>query len=320
MDSDQQRRCISQKLSRDSHNAERSMFNHDASSFLASASRLPGTFDSLPPSLRPIVEFVDSCSLGPSSDTTAKFSLPEDDFEYLKELMESAGWKFRFSYYPSEQLLMVRMPTLVHETIAHRILEKVLKLKFAAESVATANRGVTDFLENLHSFGAGDLYYRLRDQVVTREPDLRLDLLGGTRTHPTLVVETAYSAKQEQEKEKLKEYIDCTNGEILTALGFDIDYPSAQGIRVTVLRAQFNDLGIYTAASEETREIRSSTGSVCSISDALSLSLHDLGLPLPQAHELLQEPRLRISANELCQWVDKAVEYKKAGLQKLLHE
>ncbi|KIW63511.1 hypothetical protein PV04_08509 [Phialophora macrospora] len=113
-------------------------------------------------------------------------------------------------------------------------------------------------------------------------------------------------------KEKLKEYIDCTNGDILTALSFDIDYLSALGIRVTVLRAQLNDHGIYTGTSEETREIRTSKGSVSSITEALSLSLHDLGLP--KTDELLQEPRLLISANEICCWVDEAAEYEKTGV------
>jgi hypothetical protein len=71
------------------------MFNHDAFSSLASASCLPGAFDSVPPSLRPILDFVESFSLGPSSSTTATFSLPEEDFKHLEKLVESAGWKFR---------------------------------------------------------------------------------------------------------------------------------------------------------------------------------------------------------------------------------
>jgi hypothetical protein len=145
------------------------------------------------------------------------------------------------------------MPTLVHEAIVHRFSKKVFELESAAKRVATTDGRITIFLENLLPFGSGTINYRLRGQLVSREPDLRLDLLGGTRTKPTLVVETAYSQNQQQMKEKLKEYIDCTNGEILTALGFDIDHPSAQGIRVTVLRAQLNDHGIYTGVSEKTQ-------------------------------------------------------------------
>ncbi len=64
------------------------------------------------------------------------------------------------------------------------------------------------------------------------------------------------------------------------------------------------------------QEIRTSEGSVCSTSEALSLSLHDLGFPFPKADELLQEHRLLVSANELCHWVDEAVEYRKAGVAK----
>lgn len=71
------------------------MFNRDEFSDLASASCLPGALDSLPLSLRPVVEFIESSSLGTSSDTAAKFSLSEQDFEYLKKLVESAGRKFR---------------------------------------------------------------------------------------------------------------------------------------------------------------------------------------------------------------------------------
>lgn len=145
------------------------------------------------------------------------------------------------------------MPTLVHEIIAHRFSEKVLELKFAAKRVASTDERTTAFFENLRAIGSGTIKYRLGDKLVSREPDLRLDLLGGSRTEPTLVVETAYSQNPAQTKEKLQDYIDCTNGAILTALGFEIDYPSAQGIRVTVLRAQFNDHGIYTGASEETQ-------------------------------------------------------------------
>lgn len=152
-----------------------------------------------------------------------------------------------------EQLLLVRMPTLVHEAVVDRFLKKVFELEFAAKRVSKTDERITIFFETLLPFGSAKIKYWLRGKLISRQPDLRLDLLSGTRTKSTLVVETAYSQNQQQMKEKLKEYIDCTNGEILTALGFDIDYPSGQGIRVTALRAQFNDHGIYTGASEETR-------------------------------------------------------------------
>lgn len=225
------------------------------------------------------------------------------------------------------------MPTLVHEAVAQRFLEHVSGLKLAVKGLANTDGLITTFFDNLLAFGSGTVKYRLRGQLVRRDPDLRLDLVGGVRTQPTLVVESAYSQTAQEMKAKLKEYIDGTNGAIVTALGFDMDYPSAQGIRVTVLRAQFNAHDMYAGASEEVQvyfsvspplfavfvlltldqEIRTSEGSMCSTSAALNLSLRDLGFPGPHPDASLQLPLLVVSAKELCGWVDQAVKYAEAG-------
>ncbi|EXJ86316.1 hypothetical protein A1O3_03267 [Capronia epimyces CBS 606.96] len=195
-------------------------------------------------------------------------------------------------------------------------MEKVHKLKFgfAAKRVVEQDEGITTFFENLRPFRLVTIKYPYHGKLVRRKPDLRLDLFNRSQLQPALVVETSYAQPEEDMKAKLKEYIDCTNGEILTAVGCNLDYPAAQGIRVTVLRAQFNDGGIYTGASEETLEIRTAEGSVGPVSEALNLSLYDLGLPFPKTNtDLLQEPRLLVSTNELCHWVDRAVEREEAA-------
>jgi hypothetical protein len=224
--------------------------------------------------------------------------------------------RLRYSYNPNAQLLVLQMPTALHDTFAVK-LAALMETKLDALREAD---NIDDFvrmrLSSIERSGSHDIRLsrgksRHSSEVgPTRQPDFSFRYIGEQR--PPFVFEVAYSQPGDELPGIAEQYLCHTGGLIRTFLGVDVEYrePSQRAdtslppiwakyslFRFNTHKAP-NGKVIGSADTNGTVEFRGSNGQATDPASMLSIKLSDL-VPRTRKNEGLARHSINVSHQEL---------------------
>lgn len=144
----------------------------------------------------------------------------------------------RSDYFPSANLFVLRMPSLLHETICSSIVEEILRqLRSRASEVCPP----AEFIRRIKHCGSASIKFN-DPEFGSHDPDASFKHLDAQ--YPGVVIEVSYSQKRSDLARLADDYILGSNGSIRLVIGIDIDYNDKRAsLSMWQPRFQVNDAG-----------------------------------------------------------------------------
>ncbi|KAK3943624.1 hypothetical protein QBC46DRAFT_27069 [Diplogelasinospora grovesii] len=218
---------------------------------------------------------------GAAPASLTKFCLPLQQYdELVKRLQDDQSLgryvedKVRFDYEPEPGLLIVRMPSPVHEFFTASVEDEMYnQLTRVGEFAAKIAKGRSSriFLKEGISGESSEVLHTVR-----REPDGQFQ--HHWPAYPGVVLEVSYSQDRKDLRKLASDYILGSNGDIKAVIGLDVNYNGKQST-VSLWRPNY-----FEEDGEEILEVRqeivnkpfrASDGSPVNHTECLTLSLSD---------------------------------------------
>ncbi|KAG8411232.1 hypothetical protein J3459_016284 [Metarhizium acridum] len=185
----------------------------------------------------------------------------------------------RFDYDPNHGLLILRIPSPVHDFFANILADDV---QDRLNDIAKEGGEAGAFASRIKSGGSSTILLLEGDSEffknIRREPDAQFR--HPRAYYPGVVVEVSYSQEGKSLRKLAQDYILYSNGDIKAVIGVNINYKGKQ-CTVSVWRPEYtrsedgniDELGFTAVLSQET--FRSFDGSLCNAEKCLTLNLSD---------------------------------------------
>lgn len=159
------------------------------------------------------------------------FKLSHDDYDIFEETLKNqpALWeyvsKLRYDYNAERSVLILRMPTFIHENAVSIVNHKIMA---QLNSYGQQYPALQPHIEKL-CIDSADVSLKLEenDTRSKTQPDIGFRQLQSGA--PSLVIEVAYSQTSKSLEQVAENHILGSRGAIRTVIGIDIDYP--RGLR-----------------------------------------------------------------------------------------
>jgi hypothetical protein len=152
-----------------------------------------------------------------SSNPWLRFKLSPTEYKHWQKRHQFVEYKFRYDYFPSASLFVLRMPTSLHEVLARKIDDEIGK---QLRRIASRPGPTAKFAENILSLGSTTLIFD--DDFGKHDPDASFGLLGAQ--YPGVIIEVSYSQKRKDLPRLADDYILGSVGRIRAVVGVDVKY------------------------------------------------------------------------------------------------
>jgi hypothetical protein len=164
-----------------------------------------------------------------------------------KDLFDLLTLKYGYDYFPSIKQFVLRMPSVLHESVSSEVIAEILH---QLKSIASYEDASAKFAQNIMPSGSGEV--KFPDPVYGKhDPDASFRYRG-TR-YPGVVIEISYSKKRRDLSRLADDYILGSDGNIRVVIGLDVEYKCKMAT-LSVWRPRFsiNEDGDEELEAEQT--------------------------------------------------------------------
>lgn len=212
----------------------------------------------------------------------------------------------RYDYFADLRLLVVRMPTLVHDDFLRNVANA---LWFQVTSIRQGDGEAAVFARNIRDSGSTSIRYK---EGPGHDPDASYRFKGVKR--PTVIIEVANSQKKKDLTHLANDYIIDSGGDVQVVVGLDIEYGrnKTRAASLSVWRPRVYELADGRELRAEQTVVdqlfREDNGNSTSY-PGITLRLSDFA-PDRFSKDLSSEDdvEINISCRQLCEFLDEAEE------------
>lgn len=134
----------------------------------------------------------------------------------------------RYDYFPSTQRLVLRMLTIVHETIIFSVVEE---LYLQLRSIARSQNRSAVFAREVEPGGSATIDFA-DSEYGRHDPDAQFR--HSRAQYPGVVIEVSYSQKRHDLARLADDYILGSDGDIRIVVGLDVEYRGSKKATLSV--------------------------------------------------------------------------------------
>ncbi|RDL33125.1 Uncharacterized protein BP5553_08564 [Venustampulla echinocandica] len=158
--------------------------------------------------------------------------------------LDSSLWdyfvhKLRHDYFPSAKLLILRMPGLLHESLASYVTQEItLQLRAIAQSDSPS----AEFAGDIDNNASAEINFT-DAEYGSHQPDASFQHFNAQ--YPGVIIELSYSQKKKDLSRLANEYILGSDADIRVVIGIDVEYKGSKRATISMWRPQIviNDAG-----------------------------------------------------------------------------